>query len=48
MKKKRIDRRVKNEMFELVKKCIENNYIHFTNKEDFIKALELINSKNSK
>lgn len=46
--KKRIDRRVKNEMFDLVKNCIENKSIQFTNEEDFIKALELINSKNTK
>jgi hypothetical protein len=46
--KKRIDRRVKNDMFELVKNCIENKSIHFTNEEDFVKALELINCKNAK
>ena len=46
--KKRIDRRVKNDMFDLVKKCIDNKSIHFTNEEDMITVINLLNFKNSK
>ena len=46
--KKRIDRRVKNEMYDLIKNCIENKSIQFTNEEDLITALNLLNYKNTK
>ena len=46
--KKRIDRKVKNDMFDLVKKCIDNKSIHFTKEEDIITVINLLNLKNSK
>jgi len=46
--KKRIDRKVKNDIFELIKKCIDNNSIHFTDENDLISAINILNLKKSK